>query len=1722
MFKTKIKQKISILLALIASLAVWTSSTLVTNAKYEPQSRNLCALAIFPFDSTKPITYPAAINKLDNETCKKFLTYPNAYKNNPPTEIDNPLKAGAEGQNAPITEHDHAYFNDSVQDDYYYLSAVDKFEITLQSDGYSSIDLDKITCGTPLDPSYKEKDIEDIKDCEGNSVIWGGTTVTKKKIGGKAVITWDFAQTPVNGTYSKRPKVYGNNGNNFEGINLTDENNRKLPFYVKLTSKDNDKIWSATTTSRVLIVDMAIKKTNYEKNKSLSCVNNDVNDTKSGWCLLTPNSKFQTEQVFTTENKTFYWLPIGSVATVWREPTTPPQPNVCQSLTASLDPKTININGQTAYHIVVNKPTFTPKNEIPADAKLKLTSTDDSKGEFWILSPMAGLEEMASPYVKIGTGTATTFPTNTKIYYIGTKPTKVKVELTNIPVSQLGTTCYGYVFIPIEEKECKNILIDHPKKIYEGTVSVFKSNALDTDYKDFPGKIKYWVDAGYGEFYVMKPKNIPDNPSEYVYEATPTSATVPVPDYKIDPGIIIAGNTPETAIGAVVNIATALATGTFGIETLSANLPNQTQIQDFAFKNLIEVPSWMETGLKPNINPIDPTPTATGGSFFNPNFGMNSLLALNFGNFDIQPAINPDFTIEDLTPDTAIDTPYYITSLFESVTVDPGTTVYFWAKKTGKNVVHVKTINSNVKECRRDFDIEPKPQLLCKELNVVTNTKGDLVTGQPALVNINPKDTANIKLPPTTKFKISTTTDGKFQNVAGNNLGNTALLTDFPIYLKNATTAGTVTVKIDNTDPAYAAICAAEVKVKVSQNQCTALSYTLVKYGDPNGTNQTTLDKGMMYKVLASLSTTSTSGNTITYSIDNQYGIFIKADDIPMQMAIKYFLSNLNTISFDTLAQPPFVNSLAYQLTVPENSTVILVTFSNPPASPLTKDNALTIQGTGYSDPCIKYVTFVQSEQPKECKDDITSITTPDSIPFNPNMTDSSNPPNYEVVFNINNPADYQDFLNQSNSNKIKVTLGYTGSASNPPAITYMNGTPSLNGTLTFTKTGPFAFKYFKNGYNELNDKLTLTVDATTNDNLVPTCHLLIEKNPPTTTKECKSLSIDTPDSSDLDDWEDANGKIKIDVDAPGYNETYLWYHWEVTDGKWEDTTSKKIIEQKTLSQTLENFEEDTKVKVWASEKEDSPQLGNCSDTITAKAEKPDEKKEPKIEKFAYKGPISNYDGSGEDILNINSNTNNITFVIKFTPNDDIETAELQDSKLNAGRLNNNGSTTDGYLELNRVQISLLLPKNNDEQVIFDSQNYKKYEENGCNSNKNKDICFENDAEDIKEDFGNGKRIVFDNLQKKKDYKILIKYQMSYEEKLTDILCQGLKGACGEQFKNKAEFEAKSLSSNKIYEDSATAKVIAICPYILTRQGGDVFFHDVIDTGVDVAQCSEVKSCDGPCITPEPPTKQKQIKTGAGDIAEDFIKLDLPSHDVCRYSNVGSNLEGYNNVLKNFSSTICELRADVSKAWTKKNINDSIAANVKRIARWEGNLENSSYSDTSQLNSTSGVFVRKNGDLTIGSLSDYVINKNESVPAAQTYIVIGHDLYINSNIKYASLGLEGYNKTKNIPSAAFIVIDGDIIIDSSVKQIDGILMAVDLNGDDQDGKVKANGYTNDNTLTINGNLIGDVNDLFKNRQAVGDPRKDEGSVTIRYDERILLNTPPGINELINVQQAIVP
>lgn len=393
-----LKQKLKI--SLTVAIFIGSTFTSLSLALARPTYGQTCQLGVFPYNpqassDTVGDTLNPYINYLSNDQCQAHLNYPNAYSPQPPLDQDNPLKPGSEAVRGPIALHEHGYFNDKNHEDppgnYYYKSFVDKFEITIENDGYTNLDTEHITCNTPA-PSGYNGDSSDLFDCQGSvsdTKLWGGTTVSKSTTtkNGKQVIkiTWDFATVAPN---TGRPQIYANNGQAFNTynqdgtikstINLTDPYNRLLAFGVNLPTKDKGTIWSTTTTSRVLIGDLALNKANYPKNFNKGCTNNDVNNPDSGWCYLTPTG-YPTETVSSNGvNRTYYWFPIGSVSNVWKHP--PVQQTACADLTLQ-----INQNGKlvqpndvvadTPMTITVT-PTFNPSNKnIPLKYKWSAGNT---------------------------------------------------------------------------------------------------------------------------------------------------------------------------------------------------------------------------------------------------------------------------------------------------------------------------------------------------------------------------------------------------------------------------------------------------------------------------------------------------------------------------------------------------------------------------------------------------------------------------------------------------------------------------------------------------------------------------------------------------------------------------------------------------------------------------------------------------------------------------------------------------------------------------------------------------------------------------------------------------------------------------------------------------------------------------------------------------------------------------------------------------------------------------------------------------------------------------------------------------------------------------------------------------------------------------------------------------------------------------------------------------
>lgn len=347
-----------------------------------------CDIAVYPFDpSAAPIlsTYIGNPITPDSE-CKNHLPYPTTssvgvpYTPSSPDPSINLVKAGDENKQVPWVVHAHAYYNDSGPSgpDYYYKAAVDKFEITIQPvlgvAPWNKLDLgtydpvqkklSNIACVYPAPGGYVPNN--DLNDCSGSDPnLYGGTRVKTEEIGNTVVITWEFGLN----NNTQKMIVWGNNGN----LTVTDSNNnpititsdpydpnRHAEFDVNFSTKNNpENIWAATTTTRVLIADLAIKKTNWNSNKTKGCAaNGDINDSSSGWCYLDPNNYNSYPKVTVTKAPstahTYFWYPIGSVASIWKKPVAPPPPQLaCQSI--DLTPQTINgPNADTNFSATVH------------------------------------------------------------------------------------------------------------------------------------------------------------------------------------------------------------------------------------------------------------------------------------------------------------------------------------------------------------------------------------------------------------------------------------------------------------------------------------------------------------------------------------------------------------------------------------------------------------------------------------------------------------------------------------------------------------------------------------------------------------------------------------------------------------------------------------------------------------------------------------------------------------------------------------------------------------------------------------------------------------------------------------------------------------------------------------------------------------------------------------------------------------------------------------------------------------------------------------------------------------------------------------------------------------------------------------------------------------------------------------------------------------------------
>lgn len=372
--------------------------------------------------------------------------------------------------------------------------------------------------------------------------------------------------------------------------------------------------------------------------------------------------------------------------------------------------------------------------------------------------------------------------------------------------------------------------------------------------------------------------------------------------------------------------------------------------------------------------------------------------------------------------------------------------------------------------------------------------------------------------------------------------------------------------------------------------------------------------------------------------------------------------------------------------------------------------------------------------------------------------------------------------------------------------------------------------------------------------------------------------------------------------------------------------------------------------------------------------------------------------------------------------------------------------------------------------------------------------------------------------------------------KINDQSCQN-GNVCEEKYVNTTQITSASVDNFMFPPQltptpNNTATVQIFCQYILSRASGDIYLETDMNLGININQCSPYKSTTGIIIIPTV-TKPIIPKTGAGQTVT--IK-----HEVCQQNVADQNQNNNSELLKLYdqsgklSSQVCEIKLNTTpgQSWDKVVITNSIAENIKRIARWEPNLDGgnnnvgiagapiTSVSGAfNQVFSIDGVYHRAKGDLYLGQSGATPFTQDGD--GAKTFIVENHDLYITNNITIG--GCQTYCSPRDTAALAFVVLNGNVYISPNVTEIDAVIF---VQGDTKDkgqlisGSKKGAAERSKVQLTVKGSVYGDIQPLLKMRVFSGDPALNQGSVVLRTDERIFINTPPGLQDLVDVKSEI--
>jgi hypothetical protein len=333
-----------------------------------------------------------------------------------------------------------------------------------------------------------------------------------------------------------------------------------------------------------------------------------------------------------------------------------------------------------------------------------------------------------------------------------------------------------------------------------------------------------------------------------------------------------------------------------------------------------------------------------------------------------------------------------------------------------------------------------------------------------------------------------------------------------------------------------------------------------------------------------------------------------------------------------------------------------------------------------------------------------------------------------------------------------------------------------------------------------------------------------------------------------------------------------------------------------------------------------------------------------------------------------------------------------------------------------------------------------------------------------------------------------------------------------EEFENEAEVS--------VYDGAAVleaeARLVSLCSYLVTRNAGDVFLEVELEGGSDIScifaeeegVSSDFRNVDALVILE---ADSDDDDDGDTDPIEAAYTADYSISTTSLCDDTGES-EG---LIGNLSSYVCEIVTSVSELWKSESVEgttESVVSQATRNAETTQLLD--SYNTWDELyndlynhnNPDSGILYfdgdeSQSGTITLGQI--------EIPEGAWTLIVENAQLNITQDISY------GTGSPTNMPSMAFITLGGDIYIGSGAHEIVGVYYTDQAFDGDERSAVS-------DDLTIYGSIYGYIQPLLNAANYVGPPTLDGGGIVVRYDSRIILNTPPALSEYvdINTEQAV--